>query len=297
LSNTNLKQKHHMKRKYSLKNQASSVYALLPLVAMAVTQIASAQSATMSEAGTWYLSTSYTNQSFDEFYAGDVKVANPAGEIERQSYRINLEYIVADSWALDLSLGYFRAESGVVGPFTQGSQDGLADTEFGIRHTLAKQADLGIDLAVRLALTVPGDYEIGQLSAPGDDAYGANVKFLAGYSMGGTRLEGLVGFGVNEGAVPEAWTVGTRVIQELGAGFALDLGYRYFDSSGSIDIGGPGFAPSRLNEVSEQGQVFEVGASYGDAAGRYYRLVYSELFDGENVGQEQTLGASVTFRF
>lgn len=291
--------KHHMNHKNSPQIQSSSILALIPMVTLAATPLASANSSTMGEAGTWYLSPSYTYQSFDEFYAGDQRVDTPpAGEeIERQSYRLNLEYVLTDLWALDLSLGYFRTQSGEVGPFDQGDQDGLSDTEFGIRHILSKQADQGVDVALRLGFTIPGDYETGQLSAPGDDAYGVNLKMLAGYSMGGTRLEGLLGFGVNEGAVPEAWTIGARVIQELGAGFALDLGYRFFDSSGDLDIGGPGFTPERLREVTEQGQVLEVGASYGDAGGRYYRLVFSQLVDGENVGREQTLGASVTFSF
>ena len=64
-----------------------------------------------------------------------------------------------------------------------------------------------------------------------------------------------------------------------------------------MDIGGPGFTPERLPEVSEKGNIVEIGAAYGDTGGRYYRLAYSQLFDGENVGREQTFGVSVTFGF
>lgn len=288
-----------MNKKHFVRTQSTFTLALLPFVSVVAAPLAHANPATVAEAGTFYFSPSFTYQSFDEFYAGDQRVDTPpAGEeIERQSYRLNFEYSLTDLWALDLSLGYFRTQSGEGGPFDEGNQDGLADTYFGVRRALLKQADQGVDLVLRLGFTIPGDYETGQLSAPGDDAYGANLLMSAGHTIGGTRLEGLLGYGVNEGAVPEAWTLGARVIQQLGAGFALDVGYRFFDSSGSLDIGGPGFTPDRLPEVSEQGQVIEVGASYGDTSGRYYRLVFSQLVDGENVGREQTIGASVTFSF
>lgn len=258
-----------------------------------------ANSATIGKPGTFYLTPSYTYQSFDEFYAGDQLVDTPPNgeEINRQSFSLYFEYVMTEDWALDLSLGYFRTESGEGGPFNEGNQDGLADTGLGIRYALMRQAEKGMDLAARLGFTIPGDYETGQLSAPGDDAFGANLKLLAGYSFGSTRIEGLLGYGVNEGAVPETWIVGAKIIQELGAGFSLDVGYRYFDSSGNLDIGGPGFTPARLPEVSEKGNIFEIGAAFGDTGGRYYRLFYSQLFDGENVGREQTLGASVTFSF
>ena len=64
-----------------------------------------------------------------------------------------------------------------------------------------------------------------------------------------------------------------------------------------MDIGGPGFTPERLPEVSEKGNIVEIGVAYGDTGGRYHRLAYSQLFDGENVGREQTFGVSVTFSF
>jgi hypothetical protein len=288
-----------MNQKHLLRTQSPFALALLPLVSLVAAPLTHANSATVAKAGTFFFSPSFTYQSFDEFYAGDQLVDTPPNgdEIERQSYRLNVEYSLTDLWALDLSLGYFRTQSGEVGPFTEGNQDGLADTYFGIRRALLRQADQGVDLALRLGFTVPGDYETGQLSAPGDDAYGANLIMSAGHTIGGTRIEGLLGYGVNEGSVPESWTVGARVVQQLGAGFALDAGYRFFGSSGSLDIGGPGFTPDRLPDVSEQGNVIEVGLSYGDTCGRYYRLVFSQLFDGENVGREQTIGASVTFSF
>lgn len=268
------------------------------MAALASISQALANSATVGEAGTFYLTPSYTFQTFDEFYAGDQKVSNPFGEdIDRESYRVYLEYVATPDLAVDLSVGYFRTESGEGGPFTEGEQDGLADTDLGLRYAFMKQQEQGIDLAVRLGFIIPGDYETGQLSAPGDDAFGGSLKLLAGHTFGSTRLEGLLGYGINEGAVPETWTAGVRVIQELGAGFSIDVGFRYFDADGNLDIGGPGFTPDRLPEVSEQGSVVELGLSYGDVGGRYYRVGYSRLFDGENIGQEETFGASVTFSF
>ncbi|MGL4400776.1 MAG: hypothetical protein ACRCXD_12965 [Luteolibacter sp.] len=258
-----------------------------------------ANSARLPEAGKFFITPAIGFQSFDEFYAGSTKVATPPGgeDIERSSFRLYLDHAFTDQWAVDASIGFFDVQSGEGGPFTEGDQSGLADTNIGIRRALLTQAEQEVDLALRLGSTIPGDYETGQLSAPGDDAFGADLKLLAGRSFGGTRIEGGVGYALNEGAVPEMFLFDIKVIQEIANGFSVDVGYRYFDADGNLDIGGPGFTPARLPEVSEKGNIIELGLAYGDAGGRYYRIYGSLLVDGENVGREESFGASVTFSF
>lgn len=269
------------------------------MLALALAPEAFANSPTVIEVGKIMVTPSYSFQTFDEFYAGDQRVGPPPGgeDIERQSFRVYLDYGLAADWAIDLSLGYFRTDSGTAGLFTVGKQDGIADTYFGVRRALARQADQGFDAAIRVGGTLPGDYETGQLSAPGDDAFGADARLFLGRSFGATRLEGALGYSFNEGAVPETIGLGVRVIQTLPGNFYLEGGYRFFDSNGDLDIGGLGFSAARLREVSEQGHVIEGALAYADQGGRYYRVYASQLVDGKNVGYELTLGASVTFPF
>jgi len=144
---------------------------------------------------------------------------------------------------------------------------------------------------------IPGHYNTAQLSAPGDDAYGLDLKFLAGRTFGRTRFEGVLGYAMNEGSVPESWSLGLKAIQQVASNVWLEAGYHYFDADGSLDIGGPGFTPGRLPEVSEKGQVLEGAVAFTDSGKRYYRVYYSQLFEGRNVGREKTIGASISFRF
>jgi hypothetical protein len=253
----------------------------------------------MVQPGKLLVTPSYTHQSYDEFYAADKRqpMLPTGGDAERDSYRVYLDYGLSQKWSLDFSAGYFQTEARKGGPFQIGSQDGLADTYLGIRYALATQAAQGIDLALRFGATLPGDYETGQLSAPGDDAFGADLKLFAGHSFGRTRLEGGLGYGLNEGGVPETCQLGLKVIQQIAGSFWIDAGYTYFDANGGLDIGGPGFSPQRLPEVAEQGEVVELGLAVSDKGGRYYRVYGSQLIDGRNIGREKTFGASVTFPF
>ncbi len=258
-----------------------------------------ANSPSMVQPGKLLITPSYTYQSYDEFYAADKRqpMLPTGGEIERESYRVYLDYGLAEKWSLDFSVGYFRTDSRPGGPFLIGSQDGVADTYWGIRYALATQAMQGVDLALRVGATLPGDYETGQLSTPGDDAFGADVKLFAGRSFGSTRVESSLGYGLNEGAVPETCQLGLKVIQQIAGSFWIDAGYTYFDADGGLDIGGPGFSPRRLSELGEQGEVVEVGLATSDKGGRYYRIYGSQLIDGRNIGREKTFGASVTFPY
>lgn len=214
-----------------------------------------------------------------------------------ESYRLSADFGIADQWSAAVSVGYYRTESGSGGPFTVDSHKGLADTCAGVRRALLTQQENGFDLARRVGVTLPGDYETGQLSAPGDDASGMDVRLLAGHSFGSTRIEGYLGYTINEGAVPESLGLGVSTIQKLGSGFAVEAGYRFFDSDGDLDFGGPGFAPARRPEVSEQGGVIEGALIYVDRGNRYYRAYISQRVDGKNIGREETYGLSVTFGF
>ncbi len=277
--------------------KSTTVFAFVSCLAVGCS--AFANSSTALEPGRFNVTPSFIYQSFDEFYAGDQRVDTPGGgeKITRESYRLYFDYGLVANWSLDLSIGYYRTESGVEGPFTESNQDGLGDTYLGVRHALLTQDAQGLDLAVRVGGTLPGDYETGQLSAPGDDAWGADFKVLAGKTYGQTRLEGTLGYFLNEGAVPETFLAAISVSQEIFTKFWVGVGYTYFDADGDLDIGGLGFSPDRLREVSELGQVIDASLAYADDGGRYYRVFISQLVDGENIGREQTIGASVSFGF
>ena len=248
--------------------------------------------------GESYFSTAFYHQSFDRFYAGSNLGGNPGGrEIERQQFRISADFGIAERLAADVSIGYFDTSSATVGPFTIGSQDGLADTYAGIKYALTTIDQSSFNSAVRLGITIPGDYQTGQLSAPGDDAFGVDLKVMIGRNFGVMDVEAYAGYWAYEGAVPETLGVGVTFKTYLPHGIWLESGYHYFDADGNLDIGGPGFTPAKLPQVSEQGLRGEFAIGFGDTAKRYYRVSFSKVLDGRNIGREETIGISVSLPF
>ncbi|GAB5561652.1 MAG: hypothetical protein SynsKO_32990 [Synoicihabitans sp.] len=248
--------------------------------------------------GESYLSTAIYFQTFDEFYAGGNRGGTPGGkDIDRTHFRLNAEWGLGDRLGVDLNLGYFDTSSGVAGPFSVGSQSGLADSYIGLKYAISTTEESQFNSALRIGATIPGNYETGQLSAPGDDAFGVDVKFMASHDLGSGAIEAYAGYWAYEGAVPETMGVGVTLKKYLPHNTWLETGYHYFDANGRLNIGGPGFTGANLPQVSEQGQRWEVAAGFGDEAKRYYRISYSEIFDGRNVGREETFGISISFPF
>lgn len=248
--------------------------------------------------GESYLSTAFYYQSFDEFYAGDTRGPTPGGkDIERSHFRINAEWGLTERLGADLNIGYFDTSSGTGGPFSVGSQNGLADSYLGLIYELSTAEAEGFDSVVRLGATIPGDYETGELSAPGDDAFGVDLKIMSSFDFGSGAIDGYVGYWAYESSVPSSTGFGVTYKQYLPNNFWLEGGYHYFDSDGSLDIGGPGFTGANLPFVSEEGQRWEIAAGFADSSQRYYRISYSQLFDGRNIGREETIGVSVSFPF
>lgn len=269
---------------------------LLSVALLAVPSLGIAS--TVLPQGESYVSTAFYHQSFDQFYAGSNLGGTPAGvEIERIHFRLHADFGIADRLAADIGIGYFDTTGGVAGPFTIGKQNGLADTYAGLKYALTTADDRGFNSAFRVGVTIPGDYQTGQLSAPGDDAFGLDLKALFSRNIGFVDLEAYAGYWIYEGAVPESIGFGVTLKKYLPHGFWLEYGYHYFDADGNLDIGGPGFNGANLPQVSEEGQRWEVATGFGDSKKRYYRVSYSKVFDGRNIGREETFGVSVSFPF
>ncbi len=258
----------------------------------------SAQASTVLEQGRSYVHSAFYHQSFDMFWAGDTFGPNPGGdEIERKQFRVSVDYGLGHRLGADLSLAYHDTSSASFGPFSLGSQDGIADTYAGIRYAVTTRNTDGFDSTLRLGFTIPGDYETGQLSAPGDDAWGTDLRYAFQFNLATAQVETYLGYWIYEGAVPEAFGGGVTLKHGLGGGFWAEAGYHRWDASGGLDIGGPGFTPDRLPLVSEESDRWELALGYADSARRYYRVAYSKIFDGRNVGKEETWGFSIAWPF
>ncbi len=242
--------------------------------------------------GAFVLTPSLSYQSFDEFSPGGGKAQLPQNII-RRSTRVQLDYGLSDTIAFDASIGYVKATS------FAGSESALADTYLGARYRFASEATDSYAGATRLGITLPGNYDTGQLHSPGDDAFGADLsvgfsKHLISIFRGGASA----GYYYNSKDVPDSYMLKLETVASLTKALKLDFSWKYFAGRNGLDIGGPGFTGlNDLPKVQEKGQVLELGLAYADEGGRYYRVFASQLVRGRNVGEERTYGASVSFTF
>lgn len=268
---------------------------LLPAAALLASPLALAESFIPSQ-GDFSASIGVSFTTFDRFYAGDdLQPGVPGGgDIERLSYRGYFFYGLSDTVALDFSIGYADIESEL------DSQKEFADTYVGLNWQFADERNQGVDALFRAGIIIEGSYETGQLSAPGDGENGADFSVRLRRSLGSEALKGNVELGYTiytGGNVPDTFRAKTGLQLALGHGFSIDASAIYFSATDGLDIGGPGFGGlGDLPQVQESGIAGEFGLAYASPYG-YYRLGYTELFDGENVGEEKTVGLSVSYTF
>lgn len=250
----------------------------------------------MLHQGEFATSFSLTHTTFDEFWAGDVKQPGVpgGGDIDRLSYRVYVDYGLSDTFKADFSVGYADVDANL------GSQDDFTDVFLGMSWQFIEETSSMPDIMLRLGATIQGSYDVGQLSAPGDGASGFDLSTTLGKTLTdwGLRGEFALGYSFKSEEVPDNFWYKLKGIVPVGNGFSLDGGYSYFTGIDGIDIGGPGFTGlGDLPLVEEEAHILEVGLAFDSGDFGYYRLVYSEVIDGRNIGVEQTVGLSASFAF
>lgn len=258
------------------------------------------QSAWLPDAGAWSLSSSYAFQTFDTAWVGRVKTPLP-NSFDQHTASLSLEYGVSDRFAADLSLGYTRATFG-----PGGLSHGLNDTEFGLRWQAldesVAESPLTPSIAFRIGGIVEGSYPTfngGFPFAPGDGASGFEIAMLLGKSIGdtGLTLYGDIGYGDRFERVPANLLVSAGIAYDLPRHFVANVGYRRFQSLSGLDIGGPGFNPSRFPEIKEVAQSIEAGLGYTDSGGRHFHVFFARTLAGRNTGEQNIVGVSASFGF
>lgn len=238
-------------------------------------------------------SISYTT--YDQFWVGSAKQPGVpgGGDIERTSYRTYLYYGIDENFALDASIGYADISSGLT------DSGSLADSSIGLSWQLANESDSALDWMVRTGINIAGDYETGFISAPGDGENGIDLmtKFGRSFGSNGARGDVEVGYTLNNADVPDSFRLRAGPTIPVGKGVSLDFSGIYFAGVDGIDIGGTGFTGLiDLPKVQEKGTAGELGISFGAGNG-YYRFSVSKVFDGENIGDEFTIGGFASFKF
>lgn len=266
---------------------------------LAVAVSAGAQhSVWLPEAQKLVITPSYVYQSFDEFWMGESEVEID-GDLWQHTAFLGFDYGITEDTAVDLTVGWVWSETDaslLVGLGADNlSDDGLADTTFGIRQRFIDETDFDIwwipSLGVRVGGIIAGTYDEDFPFSAGDGAYGAEVSLLGGKTIfTGFGWYGDVGYRYRDGDVPDDFfgAAGLFVSWKF---LSLTAGYRFTEGLSGPDVADPGFTFPEVKEISQK---VEASLGFTDPGGRYYQLFYAHTFDGRNTGKRDIFGGSVS---
>jgi len=244
-----------------------------------------AQTPWLPSPGTTDLTFSFTNQTANALKAGTDTSPLPA-TLKQDTFGITLNYGISDSLALDANIGYAKSKFiQVPGLAPDGGLSGATDSRLGLRFRLLDDlASDPVTLTFGAAAIIKGNYKTGALSAIGDGANALEISAGVGKSITSNfSVYGVVGYRDRSAPVPNEtfFKVGANVnfTPQLFAG----VQYQKVDARDGLDIGGPGFSPSRFPEVQEDYSLTSVTLGY-----RFTKNFNAAIQYGDKQGQRNT---------
>jgi hypothetical protein len=253
----------------------------------------------MPQAGEGAVALSYSTESYDHFYRGTTRVANPPflGEVTTESLSLWARYGFTDRFAIVGTLDYVDTS----GDGSSGFADsGISDlTALGLFRLWEAPAGAGHQsLTGGIGLRVPvGDYEGDAPVSLGDDSTDGLARLVYQFQQGGFYVSQQIGYDLRGSDVPDGYPLHTEVGYSFPAGTystTLNLFYtRYFADDGT-DIGDAGFTfPSNREEYERVGAkaYFRLAQGFGISAQGYTAL------DGRNTGDSTGFSLGVVAGF
>ena len=259
-------------------------------------------SAWLPDPQTGYASLSYVHQTADKYYRAGAKRPTPADgeDLSQNTLWLNMNYAVADSWALDMRAGWAKSNftTGPGIPASQDSFDGLIDMNLGVTWRIVDEArgDLP-SIALRGGVIIAGDYETGNINSLGDGGDGYEISAIVGRFLNDRfSLSAEVGYRDRNEGIPSNLFVNVSSLFLVTQNLALGLEYAVVDAESGLDIGGPGFSPPRFPELEEDSEIATARIFYN--FGNFgVNLFYGAVVDGRNTPDSNVVGATVSYLF
>lgn len=276
---------------------------IISLAALSLPLIATAEGGSpwLPIPGELALTLNYSQQSGDEAYIADQKVpiraitGGASSEYERSTTSVLLSYGISDNLALDAIIGYGDVDAGA------DSDNGIVDTTIGLSWRLVDEFVQPSAPTVTLHGTyiLKGNYDGGRLAALGNDENGYELALLLGKQLTDTvAVSAEVGYQDRSGDIPNARFYSVGASYQIADKWSTSLTYTNKDYSGNLDIGGPGFDPSRFQEVNAERELVKLGLSYAFAYNQGVAVTLGQVIDGRNtVIDDEVFGVSYTYAF
>lgn len=263
---------------------------LLATLATIGAHSAHAQSPYLPTPGKHDFQFSFINQKARDFKPGNASAQLPA-DLKQDNFKFNYSYGFSDDLALDVELGYAKSTFIVIpGLAPNGGLKGNTDSRLGLRYRLLDdQAADPVTLTLSLAAIIKGSYDTGALPAIGDGANGIEYALGIGKSFS-QYVSGFATAGVRD----RSKSVPTERFYRYGininptSSIGISLAHEEVKSSGTLDIGGPGFSPARFPEVKEEFGLTSAGISF--ALGNQLTL---GILGGKKNGKRNTIESKV----
>jgi hypothetical protein len=242
---------------------------------------------------------------FSEFYRGEERVDLPFGQYDEVTALTSFEYGLREFLTLDLTIGYVRGFP-ISGPMgTSDVNDGLYDVHLGMRFAIWDELETdrawAPTVSFRFGGIIEGTYEAnGALypAIPGDKASGIEGELSFGkmlpHDFGVTSDFGIR---VRNKNIPIEWHFRFATFKTFFDVLTISAAYDQWAATSGIDVGGPGWDPSRFREVKEISRNIELSAGASDPWGTYWAFYYARTVDGRNTGLKDIFGFSLSATF
>ncbi len=274
----------------------------------------------IGEPRTGSISITFANQFATSYFRGDTEVRGPLeatdAHLSQNTLWFGANYTVSDSIAVDVRSAWARSFlPGAVGPAGgRESYSGLGDSNVGVIWRIVDEhLTDGPSVAVRGALIVAGSYDTGYINSLGDGGHGIETSAIVGKFWRHAGLSGEVGFRmrgsteINRGAeggtdgddvdIPNDVYLNVTGFVPVSDAITLGADYRAVNALGGLDMGGPGFTPSRFPALNEDAHLMS-GRLLIDVTDMISLHFYGgQVLAGRNTAKSRFLGGGLTFAF
>ncbi|MXZ72068.1 MAG: hypothetical protein F4Z04_11305 [Acidobacteria bacterium] len=299
-----------------------NIPAIMALLGLALASPAFAQGTPwLAEPGTGTFSITYVNQNAKEFFRETTKVQGPLAatnaNLAQNTVWFGVNYAFTDAVAIDVQSAFARSfVAGGVGPSGgQESYSGLYDSNIAITWRVVDELISDApSVALRIGAIAAGPYDTGYINSIGDGGNGVETSLIIGRFADAAGFSAEVGYrartstevnpqavGASGGServdIPAEMFLNLGLFIPVGGAVTIGADYQMVNAMSGLDIGGPGFSPSRFPGLEEDRHLVagRLLANVTDTVS--LNAFFGQMVAGRNTAASRIVGFGLGFGF